>query len=348
MTHTAAKWILSSTMVTLSARAGELQINEFSDGTLSWTNALSHAVYQLEWAPRLTSAEWSQQWPKNLTGDSSILQIEVPRFFRITGQEYLEETDPIRCYEMYSNALMDAHVALPEEVNHDLLPLTPDAPRTEWRTFTNWVDGSIAPWVKVSSFKYTGGWTWTHLLAQTGNVTLTPLNTSEIWVTPFPELHELCRKYTGTHQTLRIQKALGLPPWAGEYGVVEFFIDPKYLLRPTPDPAVNDCSAGLAPIATAPFLQPNALQGITEGYATWYSNAYINAGYNSTTNDLNHRWPWTRLGYTYDYANTPNSPVGLSEYLLPDLRQTTYWGELEIPIYIEARYAAESYGKTTP
>jgi hypothetical protein len=331
-----------------AATEEEFRIKALSDGILSWTNPLSNAVYQIEWAPRLNDATWTTDWPQNLTGTGAVLHVEVPQFFRVTGKSYIEETDPVACYEMYSNALLDAQYALPNEVSYNLLPLILEASGTEWREFTNWVDGTVSPWVKVVTFKYTGGWTWNTLLAQTGSVTLSANYTSEIWVTPYPELYDLCKEYQGTHQCLRIQKALGLPPWEGEYGIVEFFIDPKYLLRPAPDPEVTDCAAGLAPASTTPFLQPNTLQGITEGYAAWFSEAYQNAGYSNTTNDLNARWPWTRLGYTYDYANTPNSPYGLSEYLLPRLDQTQYWGVLTIPIYIEAHYSAEAYGKTAP
>ena len=47
----------------------------------------------------------------------------------------------------------------------------------------------------------------------------------------------------------------------------------------------------------------------------------------------NNSWPWTRLGYTYDYENSANSPVGLSEYVAPSCSDTNYWGAgMVIPI----------------
>ena len=57
-------------------------------------------------------------------------------------------------------------------------------------------------------------------------------------------------------------------------------------------------------------------------------------------------WPWTRLGYTFDYENSANSPVGLSEYVVHNCSDTNYWGaDLVIPIYVDAVYPDASYSQ---
>lgn len=331
----------------LLSGAEDLKIDSFSGGQIVWSNTVPDAVYQIEWRAALTRGDWSNRTDslRNITSTNSLIQIDVPQFYRVTATSYIEETNSDACYQMYSNALLDAAVALPEEISTELLPLLPSSAGTEWRTFTNWIDGTTSQWVKVNTMLYRGsaGWKWNSLLIE-GAVTMTNGWSDEIWVTPHPQLYDLCTAYTGPHQRLRMQKALGLPPRSGDYGVVEFFVDPKYLFRPAPDPSVYDCSAGLVPNATDPYLTANPFQGISEGYAAWYRSNYDYSGYEAT-NDLNASWPWTRLGYTYDYANSPNHPVGLSEYVIIDPSQTQYWGSgLAVPLYIEAKYPAETYG----
>jgi hypothetical protein len=50
-------------------------------------------------------------------------------------------------------------------------------------------------------------------------------------------------------------------------------------------------------------------------------------------------------GYTFDYENSANSPVGLSEYVVPGCSDTNYWGvALVIPIYVDSTYPAATYG----
>lgn len=329
----------------LLSSAADLEITDFSNGQICWSNTLPNAVYDVEWRASLTRGDWSNRIDSlnNISSTDSVIRVDVPQFYRVTATTYTEATTSNECYQMYAEALLDAAVALPEEISTELLPLLPESPGTQWRTFTNWIDGSTSQWVKVNTMLYQGGMNWNSRLTN-GAVTLTNTLPNQIWVTPHPQLHDLCTAYTGSHQRLRMQKALGLPPRSGEYGVVEFFIDPKYLFRPAPDPSVFDCSAGLAPSASSPYLTENKFHGISEGYAAWYRDHCDHTGYEAT-NNLNYSWPWTRLGYTYDYANGPNRPFGLSEYVIIDPGQPEYFGEgLQVPLYVEAKYPAETYG----
>jgi hypothetical protein len=51
------------------------------------------------------------------------------------------------------------------------------------------------------------------------------------------------------------------------------------------------------------------------------------------------------LGYTFDYENSANYPVGLSEYVVPSCSDTNYWGAgLIIPIYVDSTCPAANYG----
>ncbi|MEI7436892.1 MAG: hypothetical protein WCL16_08835, partial [bacterium] len=223
-----------------------------------------------------------------------------------------------------------------------LRPVTTNTPGTDWRTFTNWVDGTTSRWVRVTTMQFTGGWNWINLLT-VGAHTMSNGSAAEIWITLYPDVRQLLASYTGTNRTLRMEKALGLPPRSGTYGVAEFYVDPKFLFRPAVSPDTHSPSAGLVPEEATPYLVPNALQGISSGYAAWFKDTFNSRGYAAT--NLNSSWPWTRLGYTYDYENSANSPVGLSEYVVPGCSNTNYWGgDLIIPIYVDATYPAASYG----
>ena len=326
----------------------EMEIVSYAQGMLAWSNALPGGVYRVEWASSLERGDWTSTWTNqvNLSGAEGTLQVAVPQFYRVVGQSYGEVTNPAECYLRYSNAVLDAKVALPSEATDGLLPISTNSPGTVWRLFTNEVDSTTSLWVKVAAMKYAGGWTWNTLLA-TGMVTMSNGWSTELWVTPYPELRDLCVAYTGSHQRLRMQKALGLPPRDGTYGVVEFYVDPQYLFRPAPDAGISSQSAGVAGDAASPYLRANPFQGISQGYADWYRFTYDSRGYEAT-NSLDNCYPWTRLGYTYDYENAPNSPVGLSEYVVPDPSQTPFWGEgLAVPIFVESKIAAEEYGDGT-
>ena len=80
------------------------------------------------------------------------------------------------------------------------------------------------------------------------------------------------------------------------------WVKPDDLFRPSPDPEVSDHEAELDFPVSENFLR------ITSEYNKWFCKqkckSYGRNGY-----------PWTRLGYTYDWGN-PDSEVGLSEFVI--------------------------------
>ena len=328
--------------------AGAQNITAFSgNGTLSWTNGLTNGTYEVLWASSLTGTVWTNNWSQlqGIQGTQSVFTVSVPMFYRVKGSSFPEVTDSVECYTRYSNALLNAAVVLPEEISTTLRPVSTNTPGTDWRLFTNWVDGTTNLWVRVATMKFKS-WVWNNLLTPGAHTMSNDTSSSsEFWVTLCPDVRQLLAGYTGTNRRLRIEKALGLPPRGGSYGVAEFYVDPKYLFRPAVSPDIHSPSAGLAPEESTPYLATNAIQGISPGYVAWFKATYDSRDY-PATNSLDNSWPWTRLGYTFDYENCANYPVGLSEYVVPDCSQTNYWGtNLVIPIYVDANYDADSYGQ---
>ena len=315
------------------------------NGTLSWTNGLTNGAYEVQWSSSLTTGgAWTNDWSqlRGIQGTQSVFTVPVPMFYRVKGNAYPEVTDSAECYARYSNALLHAAVALPEEISTRLRPVATNTPGTDWRTFTNWVDGTTNRWIRVATMKFTGSWAWNSLLTP-GAHTMSNGWSAETWITLCPDVRQLLAGYTGTNRTLRMEKALGLPPRPGAYGVAEFYMDPKYLFRPAASPDTHSPSCGLVAEEASPYLAANALQGVSPGYAAWFKATFDSRGYAAT--NLDNSWPWTRLGYTCDYENSANSPVGLSEYVVPSCSDTNYWGAgLVIPIYVDSTCAAADYG----
>ena len=121
-------------------------------------------------------------------------------------------------------------------------------------------------------------------------------------MTAVPELRRRCHAFPdGTDLTLRLEELLGLPPHDGKTRLVQLWADPHTMFRPTPDPEVNDSEADLD-------FPESSRSSVSEEHRLWFNNlratSYGPKGY-----------PWTRLGYTYDWGS-PASHVGLSGFVI--------------------------------
>jgi hypothetical protein len=130
--------------------------------------------------------------------------------------------------------------------------------------------------------------------------------TRQIWVTQVPEVRDSCREFTGD-LALRLQQLLGLPPRAGDTLMVEMTVPASALFRPTVSPAVTTrypCGDTLQAGCGQRFpdgVAPDHVRWIADQTLTLWAEP---GGY-----------PWTRLGYTYNWH--PGSPrYGASEYLV--------------------------------
>jgi predicted small lipoprotein YifL len=168
------------------------------------------------------------------------------------------------------------------------------------------------------------------------------------WVTVVPELKNLLGR---SPTLLRVDQALGLPPPAAGQTldntcILELYISPGNLFRPSPDPEVTDQEAELhfpsdgfrkyddatlvysempCDVARCPTCTPSGKCGMTT-YRNWFDNrrAYV---YSQTA--VNSPYPWTGLGYTYDWGNPAPPHIGLSEFVINS-------GSNGIPVFIKS------------
>ncbi len=196
--------------------------------------------------------------------------------------------------QRYAVALQDAKVAEASEIYTGLTAITPDNSKLTW-------DKESGRVLVV---------TWTSYKGYDTQVSKELTVTRETWVTAVPDLQTFCRSYQATPETplnLRLEELLGLPPNNGKTRIVALWVKPEDLFRPSPDGQVDDSVAELEIPPASRF----ASQQDYEFHRDWYNLQLQIDNYD----DPSKGYPWTRLGYTYDWGN-PQSEVGLSEFVI--------------------------------
>ena len=222
----------------------------------------------------------------------------------------------LKCYEQYPesiypeakaycDALIDTKKAEPEEIWRNLTAIVGHNKKLIWE------NQKVNSRVLVS--------TWTSWDGYEKNLGQSMTTTRDVWVTVVPDLKEFCTQYNSNKNSsgkvalpYRINQVLGLTPEEAEKNqkrkLVQIWVEPKYLFRPTPDPEITDREAELN------FPSSHLFMSVSNKYKYWFFYQWF-------TND----YPWTRLGYTYDWGKhrdwkkiDPNRPahVGLSEFII--------------------------------
>jgi len=156
------------------------------------------------------------------------------------------------------------------------------------------------------------------------------LLTASIWVTVVPELKNHFIGKSCPPTVKRIKQLKGLNP-AREYSwLVQLWVDPKDLFRPTPDPEITDHEGELSVrIAEKNWTFPSddnafvtlideALYleyggGSAVKYTDWFSKNAEPSNYDTSGAIGGWDSPWTRLGYTYDWGDSSDH-LGVSEF----------------------------------
>jgi outer membrane autotransporter protein len=124
---------------------------------------------------------------------------------------------------------------------------------------------------------------------------------SPLWVTAAPELYAW-HKANNTppgEMSLRTKQLLGMPENHTPDRIVELWVDTNALTRPCKDPDITNPKSSLD--------WPSDVDTKYPGHRAWFNS-------NMTTYTADPPFPWTQLGYTYDWGN-PNSIRGLTEFV---------------------------------
>jgi 5'-nucleotidase len=203
-----------------------------------------------------------------------------------------ESTAPVAIAQLYAAALQDAKVAEPNEIVDTLTAITPYSADLTWQNDRV----LVVTWTSWNGYD--------NLVGQE-----TTLG-REVWVTAVPQLQGFCQSYAATPETsltLRLEQLLGLPANNGKTRFVQMWANPADMLRPSPDGEVDDTVAELE----MPGPEHFPSQQEYEFHRDWFNLQMSLQAYD----DPSKGYPWTRLGYTYDWGN-PASEVGLSEFVV--------------------------------
>jgi len=147
----------------------------------------------------------------------------------------------------------------------------------------------------------------------------------DIWVTVAPQLQEKCISYfkTEADPVMRLRQLLGLQPMTKETFFLELWVRPKDLFRPCPDNETSDQVCGL-----------NLPKNVTPAYRTWFNNTRA-VQYTDCADSLYHEagYPWTQLGYTYDWSPNNQDHVGLSEFVV----------KRDVKVWVRGKYLTTVY-----
>ena len=207
-----------------------------------------------------------------------------------------------RRFEIYLEAVQNMALAEPSEVVDTLDAVTGTGPV------------QVVSWVRLDQ------------AARLPAVGETLETSGPVWVTLAPHLQEFCQNYVANVSdnpaavTLRLEQRLGLPPSSSKTHMVTYEIadplDGRSLFRPCGDTEVTDTTCALAPPGPC-----DAGDEQCEALADFFYRQY----YGSYGTSRPVAYPWTSLGYTFDWATGPVGPggvrnfvaVGESEYVVP-------------------------------
>jgi hypothetical protein len=196
-----------------------------------------------------------------------------------------------------ADSIEDAKEPLADEVVNDLWALSTNNPQVKSRENNGKVEYLMSTW------KYTSNPSTDWPI---GAKKLLPYQT---WFTAVPQVQEFCQKYQAIDSTipdnvelsLRLQQYLGLilNKYSTKTHFVEMWVKGEDLMRPCIDGEINDSSCDLLPLPV-PDSSP-VVKAI-------YTNSYTNA--------KKEYYPWSGLGYTYDWGNPQKPHQGPSEFII--------------------------------
>lgn len=201
-------------------------------------------------------------------------------------KQVLNQTD---LENLYNNSVKDAEKAEPHEISKNLVAIVPANKNLVWKKKED-AQNSLLLVV-----------TWTDYAGYDDKLGQSIAFSRDIWVTTVPEVKNICKKLKG-NKILRLEQLLGLPPNDGKTKFVEMWVKPGDLFRPSADPEISDCEA------ETDFRISNKFVNVSDDYIKWFNDLKMKSyGTNG--------YPWTRLGYTYDWGNGSHH-IGLSEFVI--------------------------------
>lgn len=134
----------------------------------------------------------------------------------------------------------------------------------------------------------------------------------DVWVTPDGEVQGRCRGFAGDVE-MRLVQLLGLHPARRLTNFVLMTVRREDIFRPTADsdPTTTlPCACPVAPTCGTEFPK-----GAAQEHRLWFGKQMFSSYVLSESPSIPVGYPWTRLGYTYDWKPGAEK-YGASEYVI--------------------------------
>ena len=211
---------------------------------------------------------------------------------------------------LYQRAIENSMYATKQKV-HPLIDIRKQNPNLIWKNIDSEDYLLVLTWKSKNFYPASGKY-------NTGQY--------ETWVTIAPELYTKMHQVKPEKQELRLKQLLGLPPTAQNKIFIEFWVRPADLFRPCPDKEIDDS------ICNTCFTAKDSTDA---NYIQWFNTSRIDRYY---ANGLYNQYPWTQLGYTYDWHPKNKSHVGVSEFVIGKNKN----------IYVNKSYSTAEYLAARP
>ena len=212
--------------------------------------------------------------------------------------------------KLFKHAMEDARNPEPSEISHNLINL-----ETNKSIIDTLIKGER--YIKMVSWKLNPAW-----YPKKGKFNN---KNRVIWVTVAPIIQDSCKSFYKKYKdpNMRLRQLLGLQPLTVETFFLELWVKPSDMFRPSPDNETNDNTAGL-----------NLPSNVTKSYRSWF-NELRSKQYVDCTDSIfdEYGYPWTQLGYTYDWSPDNPTHVGLSEFVIRENTDMFVSGEYPNKVY---------------
>ena len=231
------------------------------------------------------------------------------------------DPDSPKILAAYAAAVEDAKVPVSSKISRDLTALLP---ATEGLIWNHQGQILMATWTKMKYYQPTE--------YRPGQSYPLPVDT---WFTAAPFARSFCQALDldDSMLNLRLEQLIGLPPGRDKDAFLEAWVDPTDLFRPCPDPEISDheCQVEI-PVVGRGDQRPwdcslkRQVSGkyvrVDPGHLRWMCDNWTSS---YDHEELFDNYPWTALGYTYDWGH-PDDHVGLSEFVAPAGSEVVFHG----------------------
>lgn len=237
----------------------------------------------------------------------------------------------------FAAAIESAKVPRWENISRNLIPITRDNPDLTWNSDKT----------RVLMVTWSKSWYYPDTTYKQGYSFALYGNT---WVSAYPFSDQFLTDWAKTHgcdsaaMSLRINQFLGIPPTSTNNVFVYFWVRPQDMFRPCSDPEIYDSECVVqipevwadtavqypsmgnkapwsfcddprppGPTSGLPLQEQRAYSQVQQSHLNWMCSWWHNS---YDPSELYKQFPWTALGYTYDWGSTDGDHVGMSEFVV--------------------------------